>query len=72
MRVPPQNPTRGCEIFEAVKQASIGTEPAEITRASEVLRRFAPRHPTLAELEARIRQARRIQMLLYRLSKLGS
>jgi hypothetical protein len=69
MRVPPK-PT--CEIFEAVEQTSIGTEPAEITRASEALRRFAPRHPTLAELEARIRQARRIRVLLYRLSKLGS
>ena len=71
MRVPPK-PTRGCAIFEAAKQASIGTEPAEITRASEALRRFAPRHPTLAELDARIRQARRIRMLLDRLSKLGS
>ena len=59
-------------MFEAAKQASIGTEPAEITRASETLPRFAPRHPTLAELDARIRQARRIRMLLYRLSKLGS
>ena len=43
----------------------------EIARADEALGRFAPRHPTLAELEARIRQARRIRALLYRLSKLG-
>src|SRR3954468_23866771 len=62
--------TRGCAIFEAVKQARIGTEPAEIARAGEDLRGFAPRHPTLAELEVRIRQARRIRTLLHRLSKL--
>ena len=67
----PRKPTRGCAIFEAEKQASIGTEPVEIARATEALSHFAPRHPTLAELEARIRQARRIRALLYRLSKLA-
>jgi hypothetical protein len=40
-----------------VKQASIGTEPVEIARATEALGHFAPRHPILAKLEARIRQA---------------
>jgi hypothetical protein len=69
MRVP-RRPTRGCAIFEVVKQASIGTEPVEITRAPQALSHLA-RHPTLAELEARIQQARRIRALLYRLSKLG-
>jgi hypothetical protein len=66
----PRKPTRGCAIFE-VKQASIGTEPVEITRAPEALSHLATRHPTLAALEARIQQARRIRALLYRLSKLG-
>ena len=60
----PRKPTRGCADFELVEQASIGAEPVEIARE-------APRHPTLAKLEARIRQARRIRALLYRLSKLG-
>ena len=67
----PRKPTRGCAIFEVVKQASIGAEPVEIARATEALSHLAPRHPTLAELEARIQQARRIRALLYRLSKLG-
>ena len=30
-----RQPTRGCAIFEVVKQASIGTEPVEIARAAE-------------------------------------
>jgi hypothetical protein len=67
----PRKPTRERAIFEVVKQASIGTEPVEFARATEPLSDFAPRHPTLADLEARIRQARRIRTLLYRLSKLG-
>ena len=70
MRVP-RKPTRGCAAFEVVEQASIGAEPVEIARATKALSHFAPRHPTLAELEARIPQARRIRALLYRLSKLG-
>jgi hypothetical protein len=70
MRVP-RRPTRGCADFEVVEQPSIGAEPVEIARATEALSHLAPRHPTLAKLEARIRQARRMRALLYRLSKLG-
>ena len=39
------------------EQASIGTEPVEIARATEALSNFAPHHPILAKLEARIREA---------------
>jgi hypothetical protein len=70
MAIPPKTDRR-CALFEDIRQASIGTEPADIERAGETLRRFAPRHPTLAELEARLRRARRIKALLHRLSKLA-
>ena len=50
MAIPPKLDRR-CALFEGIRQASIGTEPADIERAGEALRRFAPRHPTLAELE---------------------
>ena len=69
MATPPKFDGR-CALFKAIKQASIGTEPVDIERARDALRRFAPRHPTLAELELRLRRARRIKRLLDRLSKL--
>jgi hypothetical protein len=70
MAIPPKFDGR-CALFEGIRQASIGTEPADIERAGEALRRVAPRHPTLAELELRLRRARRIKRLLDRLSKLS-
>ena len=60
MAIPPKLDRR-CALFEGIRQASIGTEPADIERAGEALRRVALRHPTLAELEARLRRARRIK-----------
>ena len=70
MAIPPKFDRR-CALFEGIRQASIGTEPADIERAGEALRRFAPHHPTLAELEIRLRRARRMKLLLDRLSKLS-
>jgi hypothetical protein len=70
MAIPPKLDRR-CALFEGIRQATIGTEPADIERAGEALRRVAPRHPTLAELETRLRRARRIKALLHRLSKLA-
>jgi hypothetical protein len=69
MAIPPKLDRR-CALFEGIRQASIGTEPVDIERARDALRRFAPRHPTLSELELRLRRARRIKRLLDRLSKL--
>ena len=70
MAIPPKFDRR-CALFEGIRQASIGTEPADIERAGEALRRFAPLHPTLSELELRLRRTRRIKRLLDRLSKLA-
>jgi hypothetical protein len=46
MAIPPKFDRR-CALFEGIRQASIGTEPADIERAGEALRRVAPRHPNL-------------------------
>ena len=60
MAIPPKLDRRYA-LFEGIRKASIGTEPANIDRAGEALRRFAPLHPTLSELELRLRRAQQIR-----------
>ena len=49
---------RSLAIGRASYQRWLGTEPEEIAAAAEVLRRFAPEHPCLLELEVRLCRAR--------------
>jgi hypothetical protein len=52
---------RSLAIGRANYQRWLGTEPEEIAAAAEVLRRFAPEHPCLLELEVRLCRARQIK-----------
>jgi len=51
-------------IGRATYERWLGTEPEDIAAAAEVLRRFAPEHPCLLELEVRLRRARQIKAML--------
>src|SRR3954452_23113105 len=51
---------RSLAIGRANYERWLGTEPEEIAAAAEVLRRFAPEHPRLLELEVRLCRARQI------------
>src|SRR5215218_6008526 len=55
---------RSLAIGRANYQRWLGTEPEEITAAAEVLRRFAPEHPCLLELDVRLCRARQIKAML--------
>src|SRR5215204_2828658 len=55
---------RSLAIGRANYQRWLGTEPEEIAAAAEVLRRFAPEHPCLLELEVRLCRARQIKAML--------
>ena len=70
-RAPPHNREVGhakAGSFSCNRRASyqrwLGTEPDEIAVAAEVLRRFAPEHPCLLELEVRLCRARQIKAML--------
>ena len=51
-------------IGRASYQRWLGMEPEEIAAAAEVLRRLAPEHPCLLELEVRLCRARQIKAML--------
>ena len=63
---PCQSLDRSLAIGRASYQRWLGTEPEEIAAAAEVLRRFAPEHPCLLELEVRLCRARQIKAMLSR------
>jgi hypothetical protein len=55
---------RSFALGRASYQRWLGTEPDEMAAAGEVLRRFAPEHSCLLELEVRLCRARQIKGLL--------
>lgn len=57
---------RALVIGRATYERWLGTEPAEIVAAAEALRRMDAKHPTLRELEIRLRHARRLKAMLCR------
>ena len=59
---------RSLAIGRANYQRWLGTEPEEIAAAAEVLRRFAPEHSCLRELEMRLCRALRIEAISPRFS----
>ena len=48
-------------IGRATFERWLGTEPAEIADAAEALRELDPDHPSLVDLELRLRRARQIK-----------
>jgi len=51
-------------IGRASYERWLGTEPQEIAAAAAVLRELEPRHPSLVDLDVRLRRARQIKAML--------
>jgi hypothetical protein len=51
-------------LGRATYERWLGTEPDEITAAADALRHFEPKHPSLVDLEVRLRRARQIKAML--------
>ena len=55
---------RSLALGRATYERWLGTEPDEITAAGAALRHFEPNHPSLVDLEVRLRRARQIKAML--------
>ena len=51
-------------LGRATYERWLGTEPDEIAAAADVLRHFEPNHPSLVDLDVRLRRARQIKAML--------
>jgi len=51
-------------LERATYERWLGTEPDEITAAADALRHFEPKHPSLVDLDVRLRRARQIKAML--------
>jgi len=51
-------------LGRATYERWLGTEADEITAAANALRHFEPNHPSLVDLEVRLRRARHIKAML--------
>ena len=56
---------RSLALGRATYERWLGTEPDEITAAADALRHFEPSHPSLVDLEVRLRRARQIKAMLF-------
>src|SRR3954452_12048351 len=56
---------RSLALGRATYERWLGTEPDEITAAAGALRHFEPSHPSLVDLEVRLRRARQIKAMLF-------
>ena len=60
-----QEVDRSLALGRATYERWLGTEPDEITAAADALRHFEPSHPSLVNLEVRLRRARQIKAMLF-------
>ena len=60
-----QEVDRSLALGRATYERWLGTEPEEITAAADALRHFEPSHPSLVNLEVRLRRARQIKAMLF-------
>ena len=51
-------------VGRATYERWLGTEPSEIAASAEALHRCEPEHPSLANLELRLRRARQMKAML--------